>query len=184
MARNPQMAPLVAPLWAMNQDFQGADKLTAVLIASLPPEAQAIFKPEDANRPTSEALMQQVGQLKQALQEAIQHAHEAMQEAQEANAALQTKHAEAEAKEAETHIKAYDALTKRLQVMGTTLTPEQVAAIAMQAAQQAVAMPPMEPDSPEIPGQPEQYEMQPFPAEMNEDPNAAMAPEEMPDGYA
>ena len=183
MARNPQMAPVVAPLWAMNQDFQGADKLTEVFIASLPPEAKAIFKPEEQGKPTAEALMQQVGQLKQALQEAIQHAQDAMQEAQEANAALQTKHAEAEAKEAETHIKAYEAVTNRLKAMGTTLTPDEVARIAMQAAQQAMA-PPMEPEPPEMPGQPEQYEMQPFPAEMNDDPNAAMAPEEMSDGYA
>ena len=192
MARNPALAQLVGPLWAMNLDFLGADKLAQVLIAALPENMRAIYSPEDANKPTAEALMQQVGQLKQALQEAIQHAQEAMQEAHEANAALQTKHAEAEAKEAETHIKAYDAVTKRIQAMGTALTPDQVAAIAYQAAQQAVAVPPMEPEGmpdgmapmmAEPQEQPEQYEMQPFPAAMNDDPNAATALENQ-DGYA
>jgi len=164
MARNPNMAPVVAPLWAMNQDFQGADKLTEVLIAGLPPEARAIFKPEESGKPTSEALMQQNSQMKQALQEAIQHA-------QEAQAELQELHEEAAAKEAEMQIKAYDAITKRLQVMGATITPEQVQALVMQTVQQALVV------QPEEEAQPEQYEMQQFPADMD----AGMPPEMPPE---
>ena len=180
MARNPNMAPVVAPLWAMNQDFQGADKLTEVLIAGLPPEARAIFKPEESGKPTSEALMQQNAQMKQALQEAIQHAQEAQSE-------LQELHEQAAAKEAEMQIKAYDAITKRLQVMGATITPEQVQALVMQTVQQALIVQPPEDameapegqEAPEMGEQPEQYEMQQFPANMD----AGMPPEmpaEMP----
>ncbi|WP_250530514.1 hypothetical protein, partial [Caballeronia sp. ATUFL_F1_KS4A] len=69
-------------------------------------------------------------------------------------------------------IKAYDAITKRLQVMGATITPEQVQALVMQTVQQALVVQPEEP-------QPEQYEMQQFPANMD----AGMPPQmpaEMP----
>ena len=183
MRANPQLGPAIAPLWAQVLDVPHADKLAQVLAAMAPPAVQSILNPEKQGQPTTEALQQRVEQLTQALQEAIQHAQEAMQEAQEANAALQTKHAEAEAKEAEVYIRAHEAVTKRLQVVGSTLTPEQIAAIATQAAQQAVAVPPMEPDGmgpAEPQEQPEQYEMQPFPAEMDS-PNAEMAPEMMND---
>lgn len=169
MARNPQMAPMVAPLWAMNQDFQGADKLTEVLIAALPPEARAIFKPEDQNQPTTEALMQQVAQLQQALQEAVQIAQQSQSE-------LQSQQAESEARERELNIKAYEAETKRAQVLSAAVTPEQVQALVVQTVQSMLLQPsPIE--EPEDP-QPASYEMQQFPAEMEPpEPNAEMAPE-------
>ena len=173
MRANPQLGPAIAPLWAQVLDVPHADKLAQVLAAMAPPAVQSILNPEAQNQPTTEALQQRVEQLQQALQEAIQHAQEAQQEAQEASAALQEKQADAEAKEAETHIRAYDAVTKRLQVMGTTLTPEHVAALVMQTVQQALTVQPSEEAEPE---QPEQYEMQPFPAVMDS-PNAEMAPE-------
>lgn len=181
MARNPQMAPLVAPLWAMNQDFQGSDKLTEVLIASLPPETRGIFKPEDANKPTTEALMQQVAQLQQALQEAVTIA-------QQSQAELQQQAADAENRERELDIKAFDAWTKRQQVLNSAFTPEQLQGVIAPLVAQALnaMLSQANPIAEEEP-QPEQYEMQPFPAEMGqaefEQPNAGMALE-MNDGNA
>jgi len=179
MRANPELGPAIAPLWAQVLDVPHADKLAQVLAAMAPPAVQSILNPEKQGQPTTEALQQRVEQLTQALQEAIQHAQEAQQEAQEANAALQQQHADAEAKEAETYIKAYDSITKRIQVMGTALTPEQVVAIATQAAQQALMQPPIEPEQPEA-TEPEHYEMQQFPAAMDS-PNAEMAAEMMHD---
>jgi hypothetical protein len=178
MARNPQMAPLVAPLWAMNQDFQGSDKLAEVMIATLPPEVRAIFKPEEQGKPTTEALMQENAQLKQALQEATQIAQEAQDE-------IAQNEAEAEARERELNIKAYEAGTKRMQAMAAAITPDQVKALVVQTLETMLSQPAPTDEPPEAPemGEPESYEMQPFPAEMN-DPNAAMALEGMPDADA
>ena len=182
MARNPQMAPLVGPLWAMNQDFNGSDKLAEVMIASLPPEVRAIYKPEEKNKPTTEALMQENAQLKQALQEATQIAQEAQDE-------IAQSQADAESKEREMNIKAFEAETKRMQALAAGITPEQVQALVMQTVQSMLmqpgpmAEPPEQPEAPEMGEQPESYEMQPFPAEMN-DPNAAMALEGMPNADA
>lgn len=188
MARNPQMAPLVGPLWAMNQDFNGSDKLAEVMIATLPPEVRAIYKPEEANKPTTEALQQQNAQLKQALQEAIQHARDAQAELEQAES-------EAEAKERELNIKAYEAETRRAQVMAAAISPEQVQALVIQTVQSMLQQPgplsepPEQPEAmeegelPELGEQPESYEMQPFPAAM-EEPNAEMAQEGMPDADA
>lgn len=185
MARNPQMAPLVGPLWAMNQDFNGSDKLAEVMIASLTPEVRAIYKPEEKNKPTTEALTQENSQLKQALQEAIQHAQEAMQEAEDAERRLGDKEEEFELKQAELRIKDKEADTKRMQALASAITPEQVQALVIQTVQNMLMQPapldepPEAPEQPEMGEQPDSYEMQPFPAEMN-DPNAAMALEGMP----
>lgn len=182
MARNPAMAPMVGPLWAMNQDFQGSDKLAEVMIAMLPPEVKAIYKPEENGKPTAEALMQENAKLKTALQEATQIAQEAQDE-------IAKNEAEAEARERELNIKAYEAMTKRQQVLATAITPEQVQALVVQTVQSMLMQPaptdeppeaPEAPEEPEAGEQPESYEMQPFPAEMN-DPNAAMALEGMTD---
>ena len=168
MRANPQLGPAIAPLWAQVLDVPHADKLAQVLAAMAPPAVQQILNPEAQNKPSSEQLMARVEQLQQALQEAIGHAQEAQQEAQEANAALQQQHAEHEAKEAEMQIKAFDAITKRLQVLGATITPEQVAAIAQQAVAQALThADPLPPDgSPQHEMvEPQGHEMQPFPME-------------------
>lgn len=139
MRANPQMMPAIAPLWAQTLDVPHADKLAQVLTAMAPAPVKAILQPDQQE--DTAALMAERDQLKQALQEAIAHAQEADQEAQEARAELQSAQAAAEAKEDEVAIKAYDAQTKRLQVMGTTLTPEAVQQIAAQTALAALQQP-------------------------------------------
>lgn len=169
MRANPNMAPVIAPLWAQTLDVPHADKLAEVLIASAPPEVQAILKPEAQEASTGE-LQAKVQQLQQALQEAIQHAQEAQSELEQA-------HAEHEAKERELDIKAFEAWTKRQQVLNSAFTPEQlqgiVAPLVQQTLQAMLSQPLLAEEEPE---QPEQYEMQPFPAAMDS-PNAEMAPE-------
>jgi hypothetical protein len=115
---NPQLMPAIGPLWAQTLDVPNADKLAQVLTAVAPPEVRAILQPEK-QQATTEQLTAEVQQLKAALQEAIQHAQESMQECAE----LQAK---AEAKDDENAIKAFDAWTKRMQSLGSFLTPEQV----------------------------------------------------------
>lgn len=184
MRSNPEMTPAVAPLWAQSLDIPNADKLAEVLTAIAPDPVKAILQPD--KQESTAALKAQNEQLQQALQEATQLA-------QEAQAELDAKHAEDESKADETAIKAYDALTKRLQVMGATITPEAVQQIAMQTVMAAMHQPQPAEESSEIPAehmpmaQPEPMPMgtqmpaqEGMPAEMPMDEQQPLVPEPMP----
>lgn len=132
MRANPALTPAIAPLWAQTLDVPHADKLAQVLTAIAPDPVKAILQPNEQEN--TAALKAERDQLKQALQEALQHA-------QEAQAELQSKHDEAAAKGDEMAIKEYEAVTKRLQVMGTTLTPEEVQQLTLQTVAQAMRQP-------------------------------------------
>ena len=150
MRASPDLMPAIAPLWAQTLDVPHADKLAQVLTAVAPPEVKAILQPQDSEGPTTADLTAKVQQLTQALQAAIQEAHQAQQDADEAHAAVAEAKANAEAREDEVAIKAFDALTKRLQVLGATITPDQVQAIVQQTLAQTLA----QPSPTEEPGEP------------------------------
>ena len=165
MARNPAMAPIIAPFWAQVQDFPQSDKLAQVMLAMAPEPVKAVLAPEKQG-PTTEQLIGQVEQLQQQLQQAVQLAEQAGQAAQQATAEAESAKAEAAAKQAEialkadeTRIKAYDAETKRAQVLG--LGEQQVRALVVQTIQQLMNNP-----DPVQPAEPESYEMQPMPANL------------------
>jgi len=113
MRANPQMMPIIGPLWAHTLDVPHADKLAQVLTAMAPKEVQAILKPQEEG-PTSDQLMAQTEQLKQALQEALSVAQEVQQECDELKAQAEAKDAELQLKSREVEIKAYEAETKRM----------------------------------------------------------------------
>lgn len=170
MRANPAMTPAIAPLWAQTLDVPHADKLAQVLTAVAPPEVKAVLQPQDSEEPSTAELTAKVTQLSQALEAAIQEAQQAQQEVDEAHAEARQAKAAADAKEDEVAIRAYDALTKRLQVMGATITPEAVQALVQQTIAATMAQPqpseeaqempePMEAMAPEMPEVPEEQEM-------------------------
>lgn len=171
MRASPNLMPAIAPLWAQTLDVPHADKLAQVLTAVAPPEVKAILQPQDSEGPTTADLTAKVQQLSQALEAAIDEAKQAQQDADEAQAAAAEAKANAEAREDEVAIKAFDALTKRLQVLGATITPDQVQAIVQQTLAQTLAQPsPME-EPGEAMGQPQmsmQAPMQEAPEPMEE----------------
>ena len=131
---NPEMMPVVGPLWAQTLDFPNADKLAQVLTAMAPPQVQAVLNPGADKQPTTADLMAQVEQLKQALKEATSIAHEAQQDLDEAQA-------KAEASQAELEIKAYEAETKRLVGLKDAITPESVQALVVQTINNMLSHP-------------------------------------------
>lgn len=166
MRANPAMMPAIAPLWAQTLDVPHADKLAQVLTAMAPDPVKSILQPDKA--PSTAQMQAHLQQTQQAMQEAVQVAQQAQDEIAELHAELERVKAAADAKEDETAIKAYDAQTKRLQVLGTTLTPEAVQQIAAQTALAALQQPmptdepcdmpepdamPAEPMAPEMPPQ-------------------------------
>lgn len=133
MARNPDMAPAVAPLWAQTLDIPYADKLAQALIAVAPPAVKAVLQPEtEQEGPTVAELTAKVEQLQQALQEATGIAQEAEQDAAEANAKLADKSSENE-------VRQYEAETNRLKVTGAN--EEQIKAIVGELMNQMLTSP-------------------------------------------
>jgi hypothetical protein len=177
---NPEMMPVVGPLWAQTLDFPNADKLAQVLTAMAPPQVQAVLNPGASKQPTAADLMQQIEQLKGALQEATQIAQEAQQDADEANDKLN-------AKEAENEIKRYEAETNRLKVTGAN--EEQITAIVGDLINQMLSSPaplgdepapelmPQEPAE----GEPQSYEMQPMPGDLGQEQQQPPIEEPMPE---
>lgn len=179
---NPEMMPVIGPLWAGTLDFPDAPKLAQVLTAMAPPQVQAVLNPGADKQPTTADLMAQVEKLKQALQEATQIAHEAQQDADEA-------HAKAEDKEGANEIALYNAETARLKVTGAN--EEQIKAIVSQLVNEMLTSPQALGDEPheglgpdgsamheQAEGEPQSYEMQPMPGDLGQ---GAEQPEPMPE---
>jgi hypothetical protein len=152
MRANPNLMPVIAPLWAQTMDVPHADKLAQVLTAVAPPEVQAILKPQDAQPSTGE-LQAQIEQMKQALQEALSVAQETQQECDQLKSQLDAQEEEAEAKLAELNIRRYDSETKRLQVTGANEAQVQAIVQQMVTSMLTNPMPPVESEE-----QPEQQE--------------------------
>lgn len=148
---NPQMMAILGPMWARLQDFPEADKLAKTLLAVAPPQIQALEQEEDGPQipPEVQQQMQQMAQQMQAMQQALQ----------QAGAELQELRADAAGKYNEQIIKAYDAETKRIQALGTAMTPEQVHMLAMQTVMQALGQGGPEPAPPD--GGPTEQEQPP-----------------------
>lgn len=111
-----------------------------------------VLKDEDGAK-----IPPQVQEQIQAMQDQIKQMGEALNNAHE-----EVKKFEAEAgnKDSELQIKAFDADTKRLQVVGAGMTPEQVAAIVQQTMVAILSQPaPMEPEQPASDVQPDTMSM-------------------------
>lgn len=127
---NPQLMQVAGDIVVRSFDFPMAEELAKRLEKTLPPnlkeqEGQPELPPEVQQH--IEMLGQQVQQLGQALEKASEHAEQLESGAEE--------------KTKELLIKAYEAETKRLQVLGTAMQPEQVQALVMQTLQEVFSTP-------------------------------------------
>ena len=161
MRGNKEMAPVVAPFWAQTLDFPGSDKFAQAMASMAPPAVKAILQPEGGEKgPDPAAMAQQLKQVQEALQEAIQHAKEAQDDADEAMAAAADAKRSAESKVRELDIKAYQAETDRLKVTGANV--DQIEVITRDLINQMLMQPDPLPGDPMAPEQePEQYEQEP-----------------------
>lgn len=122
MRGNPELAPTVAPFWAQTLDFPGSDKFAQAMAAMAPAPVKAILQPEGhEDAPDPAALAQQVKQLQEALQEAVQLANEAQQDADEAEQRANEAERTAKVKEEALEIDWFKAETDRLKVTGANV---------------------------------------------------------------
>jgi hypothetical protein len=152
MRSNKDLTPAIAPFWAGTLDIPNADKFQQVLIAMAPEPVKAILQADNNKGPTTAELTQQVAQLKQQLQQAVEIAHSAQADADEAHHKLEDKSATHDDKNDELMISAYNAMTNRLKVVAPAMQGNQIQAAVQQTIQQMLADPnpwPGEPSAPQ-----------------------------------
>lgn len=114
----PQAGPLLGDMIAKAQDWPDADQVAQRMAAMLPPQVQG-----------QNPQLQQAQQAMQQMQQQLQQLAQRLQQA-EADRALEIE---------KLKVDQYNAETKRLQVMqAQAMTPEQVAAIAMQTVRELI----------------------------------------------
>ena len=176
MQAQPSMAPVFGPMWARFKDLPEGDKIARLFLAVAPPQVQQIELGDESEQipPHVQAKLQAFEQREQQAMQAIEQATAKLEDLQKK---VDDKQLEYVAKAAEIEIREYEAETKRLQVMGAGMSPEQVQSIVMQllgdlwrknASMETVETGGLEieepqgaPEQPEPMEQPEPEEMQP-----------------------
>lgn len=153
---NPQLTPVIGPMWARMQDWPEADKVARALTVMAPPQVQSILEGGED---------EQVNQQLQALAaESKQHIDALMQQLQAASDEIKQAKDEAEDAKESQQVEWYKAETERmkaLQPAAAIVDPQMVAAIVQQTMQQMLMT---QPEPPE----PEQFAPEPIEAEQYE----------------
>lgn len=131
---NPELWGVIGDLLVKNMDWPGAEEMAERLKVTLNPAVQQIVDKDKGEPEIPPQLQMAMQQMQQQLQE--QHAM-----LQQAGKEVETLTADSKNKADELLIKAYEAETKRLQALGTTLTPEAVQALVMQTVSEALNSP-------------------------------------------
>jgi len=182
VSRNPELMAVLGPTWARMQDWPDADKVAKLLLTMAPPQVQAMEQEDNKLPPEAQAVVASMKSQMQQLQQQMQQMAEALEnagnEVDKLEGDKEASMAEIEVKRVEANTKAYDAITKRIQVLGPLMNPAEVQGLAQETQREAMEQPdPGQPPS-ESMGIPEQLE--PPPQEMQAPPYPAMQPPEQP----
>jgi hypothetical protein len=129
-SRNPQLLQVAGDIIMKAADFPMADKLAERLEKTLPPN----LKDEEGQPQIPPEVQQQIQQMGQALENA-------MAEVETLEADKDGKDAELKIKQVEANTKAYEAITRRLQVLGPLLNPVEVQSLAAETQREAMEQP-------------------------------------------
>ena len=162
---NPQIMQVAGDIVMRAYDFPMAEELSARLAKTLPPGL--MDAKENKVPPEVQQAMKQMGDQMDMLTKELHESADKLQELQEGE----------EMKLKELTIKAYDSETKRLQVLGSSMTPEQVQALVNQAVQSALSTPTPGPQIYEDVQEAEQEEMQPEQPEQQDYQNVPVQPQ-------
>ena len=138
---NPELWRVIGDQFVKAQDWPGAEDMAERIKTVLLPEVQQSLNKDEAEAeipPPVKAAMEQMNETVQKQQVQLQAAFKALQSA---DAQLEAAKADKENKEVENFIKAYDAKTKRLQVLGSAMQPEQVQALTMETVRAMLGQP-------------------------------------------
>lgn len=132
---NPQLFALVGDVLVKMMDWPEADKISARLKATLPPQVKALENGQNPEMQAAQQQMQQMGQQMQQMEALIQD----LQQALTSKAAEESLRSDIEM--LKVNIDDYRADTERLKVAGAAMTPEQIQMIIMQTVQQIMTQP-------------------------------------------
>lgn len=149
---NPGLWQVIGDQLVKNMDWPGAEEMAERLKLTLIPPVQEMLNKDqgDAEIPP---------QIKQGMDQMAQQIQQLGQALETADAKVIELEAENEIKQKELMIKAFAEDTKRIQVMGAGMTPEQVQILVNQTVQSAMSQPdpfPPEPQMPMMPPEPMQ----------------------------
>lgn len=166
---NPQLVPVLGPMWARMQDWPESEKVSKMLLALAPPQVQQIEQGESDVPPEVQAQMQQ-------MQEQIQQMRQMLEQAAATVDELEGKQA-IEAQKLE--IEAYKAETERMSAVAPAMNAEQIQALVMQTLQEVLAPHHAPPTFDEM----AQYEQAPIEQGIEQPPpDQQMMPEQPPEG--
>jgi len=148
---NPQMMGIMGDLMVKNMDWPGSDEMAERLRLMLPPQIQQAAQ-KDNNLPPPQVIMAQAQQAISQRDQQLQQAHQILQAMQaklqetlqrdhEKNAELAIQAKELQLSERDTEIKAYDAETKRMQVLAPAFASEQIKTIVIQTLTDILSTP-------------------------------------------
>jgi Phage P22-like portal protein len=138
---NPQLAPVVGPIWARMQDWPESDKLSKALLAMAPPPVQQALN-EGTNDNNIDALKAKLQQQEAQMQQMGQAMQQATMQLQQLQSDKQDEATKALIEAAKLETEQYNAITNRLKVVGVGATAEQMAqisALVEQTLSQAMA---------------------------------------------
>ena len=124
----PQLAPVLGPMWARLKDMPESDKIARLLLAMAPPQVQALEDEDDI----PPAAMAQIQMLKQQAEQMGQLMQQAADRIAELESEDRKTTLEFLARSAQIEVDEFAKQTDRLKVMSVSMTPEQVAALAQQ----------------------------------------------------
>lgn len=130
-SKNPQLMQFAGDILMRSYDFPMADELADRLAKTIPPELQDKKDGEPEIPPQVQQMMDQMSQQMEMMSKELSESADKLQE-------LQDDH---QVKLKELEIKSFEADTKRIQVLGTAMGPEQVQALVMQTMEAALATP-------------------------------------------
>lgn len=134
---NPEIWATHGDLIVKSQDWPMADEFAKRSEKMLPPELQDNEESEDIP-PQVKAQIEQLQQQSQQLEEALQNA---AVEVERLEAERNEKSGDLEVKRVEANTKAYEAITRRLQVLGPLLNPVEVQSLANETKREAMSQP-------------------------------------------
>jgi hypothetical protein len=160
---NPELWRVIGDQLVMNMDWPGAEEMAERLKLTLIPEVREIATKDDKAPEIPPQVKQAMDQMKQHSEQIEGALHNAAAEVEKLEAEKADKSGELEIKRVDSNTRAYEAITKRIQVLGPLLTPEEAQALAAETKREAMEQPdPGRPPS-ETMGVPEdaEYMMQP-----------------------
>ncbi len=137
----PNLAPILGPMWAKLRDMPESDKISRLLLAMAPPQVQQIESGDDDIPPQATAKIQQLQQQAEQMSQALNAAADEIEKLRNEEKRMTLEYL---AKAAQIENDEFAKQTERLKVMQANTPPEQLAQLAAQLVLQMLQKEPLQ----------------------------------------